>query len=88
VVHIAGCRVASRDPKQFEEPNHLNLKLLNNQHLAFGADLHFCVGSQFVRLEDQFAISKMLQRFPHIKLAGPRPERASTFGFSVSKVLP
>ena len=28
---------ANRDPKQFKEPDQLDLKRLNNQHLAFGA---------------------------------------------------
>jgi len=79
---------ANRDPKQFKEPNQLNLKRLNNQHLAFSAGPHFCIGSQLARLEGQVAISKMLQRFPQMKLAGPRPEWASTFGLRGLKSLP
>jgi cytochrome P450 len=31
---------ANRDPKQFKEPDQLDLKRLNNQHLAFSAGLH------------------------------------------------
>ena len=79
---------ANRDPKQFKEPNQLNLKRLNNQHLAFSAGLHFCIGAQLARLEGQIAILNLVQRFPEMKLAGPRPEWASTFGLRGLKSLP
>ncbi len=79
---------ANRDPKQFKEPNQLNLKRLNNQHLAFGAGAHFCIGNQLARLEGQIAILNLLQRFPQMKVAGPRPEWADTFGFRGLKSLP
>jgi cytochrome P450 len=79
---------ANRDPKQFKEPNRLDLKRLNNQHLAFSAGLHFCIGAQLARLEGQFALLNLVQRFPQMKLAGPRPEWASTFGFRGLKSLP
>ena len=78
---------ANRDPKQFKDPNQLNLKRLNNQHLAFSAGLHFCIGAQLARLEGQIAILNLVQRFPDMKLAGPRPEWASTFGFRGLKSL-
>ena len=79
---------ANRDPKQFKEPDRLDLKRLNNQHLAFSAGLHFCIGAQLARLEGQIAILKLVQRFPRMKLTGPRPEWASTFGLRGLKSLP
>jgi cytochrome P450 len=79
---------ANRDPKQFKDPNQLNLKRLNNQHLAFSAGPHFCIGSQLARLEGQIAILNLLQRFPKMKLTGPKPQWASTFGFRGLKSLP
>jgi cytochrome P450 len=79
---------ANRDPKQFKEPDQLDLKRLNNQHLAFSAGLHFCIGAQLARLEGQVALLNLVQRFPQMKLAGPRPEWASTFGFRGLKSLP
>jgi cytochrome P450 len=78
---------ANRDPKQFKEPNQLNLKRLNNQHLAFSAGPHFCIGSQLARLEGQVALLKLVQRYPEMKLVGPRPEWAPTFGFRGLKSL-
>jgi hypothetical protein len=79
---------ANRDPKQFKDPDRLDLKRLNNQHLAFSAGLHFCIGAQLARLEGQIAIMNLVQRFPKMKLAGPRPQWAATFGFRGLKSLP
>jgi len=80
---------ANRDPKRFKDPNQLDLKRLNNQHLAFSAGPHACIGSQLARLEGQVAILKLVQRFPKMKLAaGPRPEWASTFGLRGLTSLP
>jgi cytochrome P450 len=79
---------ANRDPKQFDEPDRLDLKRLNNQHLAFSAGLHFCIGAQLARLEGQIALRNLVQRFPKMKLAGARPEWAPTFGLRGLKSLP
>jgi hypothetical protein len=78
---------ANRDPKKFNEPNRLNLKRLNNEHLAFSAGPHFCIGAQLARLEGQVALLNLVQRFPEMKLVGPRPEWASTFGLRGLKSL-
>ena len=78
---------ANRDPRQFKDPQQLNLKRLNNQHLAFSAGPHFCIGSQLARLEGQVALLNLVQRFPKMKLSGYRPEWASTFGFRGLKSL-
>jgi hypothetical protein len=79
---------ANRDPKQFKEPDQLDLRRLNNQHLAFSAGIHACIGAQLARLEGQIAIMNLVQRFPEMKLSGPKPEWASTFGFRGLKTLP
>src|SRR5216683_214006 len=79
---------ANRDPQQFKEPDQLNLKRLNNPHLAFGAGAHFCIGNQLARLEGQIAILKMVQQFPRMRLASPRLEWAANFGFRGLKALP
>jgi cytochrome P450 len=78
---------ANRDPKQFKEPNQVNLKRLNNQHLAFSAGPHFCIGSQLARLEGQVSLLNLVRRFPKMQLAGPKPEWASTFGLRGLKSL-
>jgi cytochrome P450 len=77
---------ANRDPKQFKDPATLNLKRLNNQHLAFGAGPHFCIGSQLARLEAQVAILRIIKRFPRMRLA-QRAEWAPNFAFRGLKAL-
>jgi cytochrome P450 len=78
---------ANRDPKQFKDPNQLDLNRLNNQHLAFSAGIHFCIGAQLARLEGQVAILNLVQRFPEMKIIGPKPEWAHTFGLRGLKSL-
>jgi cytochrome P450 len=79
---------ANRDPKQFKDPDVLNLRRQNNQHLAFSAGPHFCIGSQLARLEGQVAILKLIQRFPQLHLTAQRPEWSPNFGFRGLKSLP
>ena len=79
---------ANRDPKQFKDPNRLNLARLNNAHLAFGAGPHFCIGNQLARLEGQVAILRMVQQFPRMRLTAPQPEWAPNIGLRGLKVLP
>jgi len=79
---------ANRDPRQFKDPDRLNLKRLNNPHLAFGAGAHFCIGSQLARLEGQIAILKMVQQFPRMRLADQRIEWVPNHGFRGLKALP
>jgi len=78
---------ANRDPKRFREPDQLDLKRLNNQHLAFSAGPHACIGGQLARLEGQIALLNLVKRFPEMKLAGPQPEWAPTFGLRGLKSL-
>jgi cytochrome P450 len=79
---------ANRDPQQFRDPDHLDLKRLPNPHLAFGAGEHFCIGNQLARLEGQIAILKMVQQFPRMRLTTERPEWASNYAFRGLKALP
>ena len=78
---------ANRDPKRFKEPDQLDLKRLNNQHLAFSAGPHACIGGQLARLEGQIALLNLVKRFPEMKLAGPQPEWEPTFGLRGLKSL-
>lgn len=79
---------ANRDAAQFKDPDTLNLKRLNNQHLAFGVGAHFCLGNQVARLEGQVAILKLVQQFPSMRLTAERPEWVPNFAFRGLKSLP
>jgi cytochrome P450 len=61
---------ANRDPKQFSDPEHLDIARTPNRHLAFGTGAHQCAGMALARLEGAIAMSRFLQRFPGYALNG------------------
>lgn len=62
---------ADRDPSEFANSDDLDVTRTNNQHLAFGYGIHYCVGAPLARLEGQIAFRKLLERKPTIHLAVP-----------------
>jgi cytochrome P450 len=61
---------ANRDPKQFADPENLDIGRSPNRHLAFGTGAHQCAGMALARLEGAIAISRFLARFPDYTLNG------------------
>jgi len=61
---------ANRDPRQFAEPDRLDIARKPNRHLAFAQGPHLCAGFSLARMEGRIAISRFLQRFPDYRLAG------------------
>ena len=63
---------ANRDPERFPDPDRLDLRRLDNRHLAFAWGSHFCFGAPLARIEGRTAIQTMLRRMPNLRLAsGP-----------------
>jgi cytochrome P450 len=86
-VHIC-IGAANRDPEQFPDPDHLNIRRQPNRHLAFGTGIHACAGMSLARMEAQVAVGRLLQRFRRIESAATpvRGGRARFRGFSTYPV--
>jgi cytochrome P450 len=72
VVSVIGA--ANRDPKQFADPDRLDVTRKENRHIAFGFGIHFCLGAPLARLEGQIALGTLVRRFPKLSLVSNVPE--------------
>lgn len=54
----------NRDPEVFENPNEIILDREDNRHLAFGAGIHRCLGSNLARAEIVIALEELLAAVP------------------------
>ncbi|WP_158888467.1 cytochrome P450 [Amycolatopsis anabasis] len=98
-VDIAGYRVAAgtkigallgaaaRDPAVFAEPDTLDIGRAPNQHLGFGAGIHYCVGAPLARIEVAAALGALADRLPGLSAAGA-PERRPEFVIRGLRTLP
>jgi cytochrome P450 len=62
---------ANRDPRQFDRPDEVILDRQNNRHVAFGAGIHRCAGSNLARLELKVALQTWMERIPEFTLVDP-----------------
>jgi cytochrome P450 len=67
---------ANRDPDAFAEPDRFDIARTPNPHLAFAAGAHACAGMSVARLEARIALSRIAQRFPNLRRAGPAARSA------------
>ncbi|MGW0178934.1 cytochrome P450 [Nocardia sp. NPDC003345] len=69
---------ANRDPRQFPDPDDFRLDRPNTQDRpAFGAGVHYCIGSTLARMEATVAIEELMRRVPDIAAAGA-PRRVAS----------
>lgn len=65
---------ANRDPSVFDRPDEFRLDRPPSElrkHLAFGTGPHLCVGAALARLEMRVALTRLIERFPDLRPAGP-----------------
>jgi len=62
---------ANRDPAMFEDPESVIIDRTENRHVAFGAGIHRCAGSNLARMEMQVAIGEFLAMIPEFELDDP-----------------
>lgn len=73
LVSLAG---ANHDPAAYTCPEAFEPGRDGPKHLAFGHGVHVCVGARLARLEGEIALSRLLQRLPHLRLAADPAELA------------
>ncbi|MEU7577079.1 cytochrome P450 [Streptomyces sp. NPDC041068] len=66
---VVSIQAANRDGRRFTAPERLDFPRTPGDHLAFGHGIHHCVGAPLARLELEVALSRLLTRFPALRLA-------------------
>ena len=69
---------ANRDERKFDDPDRFDIHRKQQQHLAFGYGIHFCLGSHLARLEGRIALEEVLERFPSWEVDWDNAVRAHT----------
>jgi cytochrome P450 len=65
---------ANRDRERFECPAELDLERGGKGQIGFGHGVHVCLGQHLARLEMRIAFTRLLERFPGLRLAVPTDE--------------
>jgi cytochrome P450 len=78
---------ANRDAEKFPEAGVFLPSRTPNQHVSFGAGIHFCVGAPLARLEMQTALRVLFTRLPDLRLIGAARYR-DTWHFHALESLP
>ncbi|TVP69887.1 MAG: hypothetical protein EA340_06520 [Nitriliruptor sp.] len=68
---------ANHDPARSEDPDAFETHRTAH-HIAFGHDIHCCLGAPHARLEGAFVLEEFAQRFPWVTLGCERSERCWT----------
>ena len=65
---IAPVSAANYDPEVFPDPQAFDVRRDARDHVAFGFGVHQCLGQHLARLELQVVFTKLLRRFPTLRL--------------------
>ena len=79
---------ANHDPAVFDHPERLDIGRRENNHVAFGRGIHFCLGAPLARLEGRIAIEVLLERYPSLRLMSDRPAFRNSIVLRGLKALP
>jgi cytochrome P450 len=66
---------ANRDPRRFPAPDSFDPGRADNQHYAFSAGPHYCLGAALGRIEGRLAFPRILDRFPKLAMHDDPPPR-------------
>ena len=62
---------ANHDGRRYARPDRLDVERGADNHVAFGAGIHFCLGAPLARLEMATALPVLFRRLPGLRLAEP-----------------
>lgn len=85
---ILGVGSANHDPREFEDPETLDITRKNVHALSLGYGIHTCLGAALARMETQVALSALLQRMPGIQLKTTAFEYQPVYFLRALKSLP
>ena len=60
---------AHRDSTVYPDADQLDLNRCPKNHLGFGHGTHYCIGAPLARIQLEVALTKLLTRFPELRLA-------------------
>ncbi len=62
---------ANRDPRKFPAPDAFDITRETSGHVGFGYGIHFCLGAHLARREARAALTELLPRLAHMRVAEP-----------------
>jgi pentalenolactone synthase len=62
---------ANHDPDGFPDPDRFDVSRAAGHHLTFGHGGHYCIGAPLARIELEETFSRLVRRFPTLRLAVP-----------------
>jgi cytochrome P450 len=79
VVHVL-FGAANHDPRRNPDPGAFDI-LRGGSQLTFGGGVHYCLGAGLARLEATTLLTRLLKRFPTLRVAAEGPEYAPRMVF-------
>ncbi len=79
---------ASRDPREFDEPDRLDVTREPLRQLYFGHGHHFCIGKSLARQEARVALEEIARLFPDYEVDGSGLTRTSQAHVRGFKTVP
>ncbi len=65
---LLGLGAGNHDPREFYQPEKLDITRQENRHLAFADGIHYCLGAVLARAQAHIAIAAIVQNFDELKL--------------------